>query len=443
MNIIKLASSTVIIETLDTSILCDPWIENGEYYGSWSLVEEISSREKFYKMMNKCESIYVSHIHPDHFSKKTMKNIDKDKKIFIHSYSSAFLKRNLEVMGFKNVIEIENGETKNIKNNTNITIFAADNCDPNMCKKFVGCNYSNNSKKSQQIDSCAVIHDSRESCVNLNDCMQPMMIETTKKIKEKFNDIDILLVNYNSAHSYPQNVLNIEYGEKIKIGNQIKKLNLEKSSKYIKALQPKFFIPFAGEYLISGKKHKLNKVKGTNSQNECFDFFQNSEFKDQLVMLNYGKNFDGTKIPKFKKEENIEQVEYEKKISKILYEYETLDFPKKEEIEYLSQKAFDNILSKKDYFQIDFDHILYIEYYNRFISLDFDKKVIKFQDEISNNNKNFTILHLNEKLLLNLLKGPRYAHWNNADIGSHIDYTKSNIDEYNYKLFNILAYYHS
>ena len=29
--------------------------------------------------------------------------------------------------------------------------------------------------------------------------------------------------------------------------------------------------------------------------------FQNSEFKDQLVMLNYGKNFDGTKIPKFKR----------------------------------------------------------------------------------------------------------------------------------------------
>ena len=140
------------------------------------------------------------------------------------------------------------------------------------------------------------------------------------------------------------------------------------------------------------------------------------------------------------KEENIEQVEYEKNI-KILYEYETLDFPK-EEIEYLSQKAFDNILSKKDYFQIDFDHILYIEYYNRFISLDFDKKAIKFQDEISNNNKNFTILHLNEKLLLNLLKD-QGMHWNNADIGSHIDYTKSNIDEYNYKLFNILAYYHS
>ena len=443
MNIIKLASSTVIIETLDTSILCDPWIENGEYYGSWSLVEEIPNREKFYKMMNECENIYVSHIHPDHFSKKTMKNIDKNKKIFIHSYSSAFLKRNLELMGFNNVIEIENGETKNIKNNTNITIFAADNCDPNMCKKFVGCNYSDNSKKSQQIDSCAVIYDNKKCCVNLNDCMQPMMIETTKKIKKKFNNIDILLVNYNSAHSYPQNILNIEYEKKIKIGNHIKQLNLEKSSKYIKELQPKFFIPFAGEYLISGKKYKLNKVKGTNSQKECFDFFQNSDFRNQLVMLNYGKNFEGNTIPEFKKEKNIDQVEYEKKISKILYEYENLDLPKKEEIEYLSKKAFDNILKKKDIFQINFDHILYIEYYNKFISLDFDKKEIKFQNEVSSGNKDYTILHLNEKLLLNLLKGPRYAHWNNADIGSHIDYTKSNISEYNYKLFNILAYYHS
>ena len=102
-----------------------------------------------------------------------------------------------------------------------------------------------------------------------------------------------------------------------------------------------------------------------------------------------------------------------------------------------------SISEKKDIFQINLDHILYIEYYNKFISLDFDKKEIKFQNEVSSGNKDYTILHLNEKLLLNLLKGPRYAHWNNADIGSHIDYTKSNISEYNYKLFNILAYYHS
>ena len=34
MKIQKIASSTVIITTDDCKILCDPWIENGEYFGS-------------------------------------------------------------------------------------------------------------------------------------------------------------------------------------------------------------------------------------------------------------------------------------------------------------------------------------------------------------------------------------------------------------------------
>ena len=53
MKIQKIASSTVIITTDDCKILCDPWIENGEYFGSWSIVEKIN-KEKFYKEMNKC-----------------------------------------------------------------------------------------------------------------------------------------------------------------------------------------------------------------------------------------------------------------------------------------------------------------------------------------------------------------------------------------------------
>ena len=60
MQLKKIASSTIIIETKDTSILCDPWIENGEYYGSWSISEELISTQKIYKEMDECENIYIS-----------------------------------------------------------------------------------------------------------------------------------------------------------------------------------------------------------------------------------------------------------------------------------------------------------------------------------------------------------------------------------------------
>ena len=39
----KIASSTVIITTDDCKIL-DPWIENGEYFGSWSIVEKLTRK---------------------------------------------------------------------------------------------------------------------------------------------------------------------------------------------------------------------------------------------------------------------------------------------------------------------------------------------------------------------------------------------------------------
>ena len=49
MEIEKLSSSTVIVSTNDCKILCDPWIENGEYYGSWSLVEEVDKEQSYKK----------------------------------------------------------------------------------------------------------------------------------------------------------------------------------------------------------------------------------------------------------------------------------------------------------------------------------------------------------------------------------------------------------
>ena len=45
MKVTQLASSTVLIKTSDLKILCDPWLENGEYYGSWSMLDRINLKK--------------------------------------------------------------------------------------------------------------------------------------------------------------------------------------------------------------------------------------------------------------------------------------------------------------------------------------------------------------------------------------------------------------
>ena len=106
MKITQYRSSTFIIEAKNKKILFDPWLVGGEYYGSWHQYPEYdldSNLENF-----KVDYICITHIHPDHFSRKTLSKLDKDIPILILKYSQNFLKLNLEKIGFK-VHEIENG----------------------------------------------------------------------------------------------------------------------------------------------------------------------------------------------------------------------------------------------------------------------------------------------------------------------------------------------
>ena len=56
--------------------------------------------------------------------------------------------------------------------------------------------------------------------------------------------------------------------------------------------------------------------------------------------------------------------------------------------------------------------------------------------------ENFVKISLDIRLLYNILSGPRYAHWNNAEIGSHLVFErKPNIFERG--LYHALCFFHS
>ena len=96
MKIKLYRSSTVGIINDNFKLLTDPWLVDGEYYGSWShypKFEIINNLDE----INSYDAIYISHIHPDHFSTKTLKHINKKIPVYISSYHSKFLKFNIEV----------------------------------------------------------------------------------------------------------------------------------------------------------------------------------------------------------------------------------------------------------------------------------------------------------------------------------------------------------
>ena len=63
-------------------------------------------------------------------------------------------------------------------------------------------------------------------------------------------------------------------------------------------------------------------------------------------------------------------------------------------------------------------------------------------DEIDYLSKKYVLYKTDIRLLKRLLMGPKYAHWNNAEIGSHLTfYRKPNIFEK--KIYQSMCYFHS
>ena len=58
------------------------------------------------------------------------------------------------------------------------------------------------------------------------------------------------------------------------------------------------------------------------------------------------------------------------------------------------------------------------------------------------NKDKHVIYKLNPNLLKNILKGPKYAHWNNAEIGSHIRFYR-NPNVFDRKLYLSMSYFHA
>ena len=132
---------------------------------------------------NDMDFIYISHIHPDHCSAKTLEKLNKKIPVLIHEFPEKYLKKNIQRLGF-DVIELKNNVKTKLKNKIEITIIAADNCNPEICGKLFGCGTMKGDEGLGNVDTMAIFNNENETIVNTNDC--PFEIsEKTAKIVAK------------------------------------------------------------------------------------------------------------------------------------------------------------------------------------------------------------------------------------------------------------------
>lgn len=429
MRLQYISSACVLIEDDDVKILCDPWLVDGAYLGSWFHYPPLKFQPE---QFNDVDFIYISHIHPDHFDPNTLNRMNKKIPIIINNYVSKFLKNNIEKLGFK-VIELNHNTRVHLKNNLYINILAADACNPQLCAQFIGCAVMETTVGATQIDSMCVIDNGKEVVVNVNDCPWELANFSAKFIMNQYDHVDLLLTGYSGAGAYPQ-CFDITDDEKEQEMQNKKIKFLTHGENYVNLFKPKFFLPFAGRYTLGGKLTKFNKYRGNPELDEAYDYFSKSSKinheKSQCILLNTGSFFDITTGNTSNSYAPIDLEEKQKYIddvlSKIKFDYENDLVPNSEEILQLLPKSYDRFEKMRLTIGFISDTKILLELSNeKFISISCNGDGYDVIDtkEIEKLSK-YMIFSLDKRLLKRALMGPKFAHWNNIELGSHIWHKK-------------------
>jgi UDP-MurNAc hydroxylase len=213
------------IETAAGSILCDPWV-NPAYFASWIPFPDNSELD--WKALGRCDYLYVSHLHRDHFDEVNLRdNVDKDTTVLLPDYPVPDLKRELERLGFHKFVETTDSVKTTVtgdKGSLDIMIIAlrAPADGP------IG-------------DSGLIVSDGETVCFNMNDA-RPVDLDV---IDEAFGHVDVHLLQYSGAIWYPM-VYDIPRKSKANFAAQKRQRGMDRARSYIEQVGATWVVPSAG-----------------------------------------------------------------------------------------------------------------------------------------------------------------------------------------------------
>ena len=208
-------------------------------------------------------------------------------------------------------------------------------------------------------------------------------------------------------------------------------------------------MPFAGTYFLGSKLYKLNDKRGVPSRYEAYKYlmrlYKKKKILSKPIILKSFGQFD-LQSQKIKDNLNYDDAKITKKM-KLYLKDKILDYykfkkPKIKELEPLLSMSGLNMFSKSSKLGIRSNKTVLISLSNKkFYMINFKNKTHSIVDETKIPKNNFIKLNLDLRLLNLILKGPKFAHWDNADIGSHIQYQRKP-DKYDRQINHVLNFFH-
>jgi UDP-MurNAc hydroxylase len=372
----------------DYTILCDPWLVEGAFEGSWMHYPPLISKPSDFFSVN---AIYISHLHPDHYDEATLKQFPKHIPIFFLDREPNYLRKKLDGLGFTTLIPIKDQETTTL-GPFQVTMFAP----------FTG-HLFHETTIGNPIDSAILVRSGEFQVLNAND--NAPSIDAAKMLREKYGKMDIVQLVDSCAGPYPACFTNLTPQEKFEERDRILTRHLDLMIECAKILEAKYFQPFAGHYQLGGALMHLNPYLAVMEPEDVAHYVAKRGVTP--LLLNEKDSFDlETKTKTFfdRGEYPIEREDWEASVKDAPYSYDDLPEMGKGALWDLFETARHRFDRKKT--ELGVFPKWNINVNGRCVNVCLDEPHAQID---------FT---MPEKLFAAILQ--RKIHWNNAEVGCHM-----------------------
>jgi hypothetical protein len=441
-------SATVGIYTdSGTRILCDPWITNGAFIGSWFHFPKLEGFE-FKELVNrKWDALYISHLHADHFDRKLVAAIARNQPdclVILPKFAHRWLYRAVANCGFEphRILEVETNKSFKLKDFA-IKVFTADFCDPQVCGLSAPCLPI--SPRESSIDSLALFEADGQRILNANDALA---VQSASKLWPTIGTVDLLLGHYGGAGPYPQAFVGINNDDKIFEAKNLAGIFVNRLLDTSVKLKARFVMPYAGQYILGGTLSKLNPYRSVVRLEEVLDAISTSTDSTPIGLQPFS-TFNlttGESEATWHEPSEFEVDQYLKSVEGELFPYQ-LKEESWENPDELIQSALTSVGREylaRENFRVR-DYRITISAGDSSKTIQFDSQDFKILDGNFIDLLNTTSLDFDPRLLKRLIiraegyKGFTPYHFNQAEIGSHIQWRRNG--EYN-SITSLLNFMH-
>jgi L-ascorbate metabolism protein UlaG (beta-lactamase superfamily) len=286
-------NSFIDIHGPEVRVWMDPWINNA-FEGIWASAKP-KSLEYLKKSIKKnpIDYIYISHLHPDHFDIKFLKEITnfQNKKItfliknFIDQRLFTILNKN--GVKFTNIIKLKPYKTYNLSKSSKFIILPQISSSSVFSKKNI----------YYDLDTSCIFIDRNVKVFNQVD--NPYSLDDLKNVLKKLknhnieNSFDLSFLSYCGSSEYPCSYLNINRKKEKEL---IIKKNLQLFEKKFSVINSTNIVPAGGTYKFDGLFSKLNKYLTIPNFDEIKKFLNEKKVKKLLNSNNKYFIFEKKKI---------------------------------------------------------------------------------------------------------------------------------------------------